>query len=86
MAVRHVNLGHHGSFNIHEGGLHRALGIPSGHPIPESRVRSAEHSPNQHVRRMAASAEGLKHMHRSGGASGKPKRSKGYGGRVFEEK
>lgn len=58
-----VNLGKGGSFEIkHPGGLHKATHTPEGKNITESKIKSAEHSKNPHVRHMAASAEGLKAM------------------------
>jgi len=59
-----VNLGSKGSFTVRKGRLHKALGIPEDQTIPESRLNSALHSTNPSVRRMAASAKGLKAMHK----------------------
>ena len=42
------------------GGLHRSLGIPQGQKIPESRIRSAEHSSNPKERKEATLAETFK--------------------------
>lgn len=44
---------------LDKGGLHRALGIPEGQKIPESRIKAAEHSKNAHVRKMAYFADNL---------------------------
>lgn len=86
MAVQNVNLGKHGSFKVHKGALHNALGIPEGNKISAGRLKSAANSPNPHVRRMAASAEGFKGMRKSGKNAGKkPSTTGGYGGKVFQE-
>lgn len=59
-----VNLGKKGKFGIHKGALHRALGVPEGEKIPAGKMAKAKVSKNPHVRRMAASAKGLKAMHK----------------------
>ncbi len=51
-----------GGFTINRGALHRALGVPSGQTIPAKKMAQASRSKNPHVRRMAASAKGLKAM------------------------
>ena len=48
----------------HKGALHRALGIPSGKPIPVEREEAAKHSPDPKVRQeanFALNARGFKH-------------------------
>lgn len=84
MATTHnINLGSSKrSFSVHEGALHRALGIPEGQKIGQERMRAATHSSNSNVRHMAASGIGLTHMHHGGK---KPKVSKKHGGNVFDE-
>lgn len=62
MATQKVDLGKKGSFSIHKGALHRALGVPEGKKIPAGMLTSALHSKNAHVRAMARSAKGLKAM------------------------
>lgn len=57
-----VDLGKAGSFSVHKGALHRALGVKQGEPIPAKKLAKAFKSKNPHVRRMAASAKGLKAM------------------------
>jgi hypothetical protein len=64
MATHKVDLGGKGSFTVRKGRLHKALGIPEDETIPEGRLNSALHSKNPSVRRMAASAKGLKAMHK----------------------
>jgi len=59
-----VDLGKAGSFTVKKGALHRALGVPEGQTIPAAKLAAAAHSKNAHVRRMAASAKGLKAMHK----------------------
>jgi hypothetical protein len=61
-----IDLGPKKSFNIHKGALHRATGTPEGSKIPASKMRSASNSQDPHVRRMAASAKGLKAMAHGG--------------------
>jgi len=55
-----VNLGNKGSFTEHPGALHRALGVPEGEKIPESKL-AGHHSGR--LGRMIASAKGFKAMH-----------------------
>jgi hypothetical protein len=57
-----VDLGKKGSFTVHKGALHRALGIPEGETIGQKRIKAAEHSKNPETRREAVSAAGLTHM------------------------
>lgn len=61
-----VDLGKKGSFTIRKGALHRALGVPEDETIPASKLAAASHSKSASVRRMAASAKGLKAMHKGG--------------------
>ena len=52
-AMRHLN----------KGGLHRALNVPEGEPIPAEKLEKARNSKNEHVRKMASFAhtmEGFK--------------------------
>ena len=60
--VQVVDLGKKGSFNVHKGKLHRALGIPEGQPIPQARLEEALNSKDPEIRRMARSARGLEAM------------------------
>jgi len=61
-AMQHVSLGKKGGFSLHKGALHRALGVAEGKKIPAKKMAQARKSKNPHVRRMAASAAGLKAM------------------------
>lgn len=62
--VEKVSLGKKGSFNVHKGALHQALGIPVSEPIGQARIKKAENSQSPEVRRMADSAAGLTAMGR----------------------
>ena len=57
-----VNLGKKGSFKLHKGALHRALGVPEGEKIPAKKMAAASNSKSERVRNMARSAKGLKAM------------------------
>jgi len=49
---------------LRKGGLHRALHVPAGEKISESKLSAAEHSTNPHVKKMAVFARtmhGWKH-------------------------
>lgn len=47
----------------HPGALHRELGVPEGHKIPEKKLEKAAHSDNPTERKRAVLAETLSHMH-----------------------
>ena len=66
MKTKTVDLGSKGRFTEHPGALHAMLNIPDDKTIPESRLKSAEHSSSPKLRRRAISAEGFKHMHHGG--------------------
>lgn len=57
--TKKVDLGGKGSFDVHKGALHRALDVPEGEKIPESKLE-VHHS--GHLGRMIASAKGFKAM------------------------
>jgi len=58
-----VNLGKKkGSFKVHKGKLHRALGLPEDKPIPKARLHAALKSKDPEIRAMARSAFGLEGM------------------------
>jgi len=44
------------AFSKNKGGLHRALGVPQGQPIPGRKMRGALNSGNSHVQHMAQAA------------------------------
>jgi hypothetical protein len=56
-----VDLGSHGSFHVHEGGLHEALGISRDKKIPASKLTPHE-GDSSHLKHMKASAKGFKAM------------------------
>lgn len=50
--------------HLNKGGLHRALGVPEGQPIPPEKLAAAKNSKNEHVRHMAnfaSTMSGFKH-------------------------
>ena len=47
----------------HPGALHRALHVPEGQKIPASKLLTALHSSDPHLRKMAQLAKTLKKMH-----------------------
>lgn len=46
--------------HLRKGGLHRALGVPDGQPIPADKLAAAKNSKNSHVRHMANFASTMK--------------------------
>src|SRR5579884_241798 len=60
--IQVVDLGKKGSFDVHKGKLHRALGIDPKKPIPQAKLKAALKSSDPEVRRMARSAMGLEAM------------------------
>lgn len=44
----------------HKGLLHKKLGVPAGEPIPESKIKAAEHSSSPSLRREAQFADNAK--------------------------
>jgi hypothetical protein len=57
--TQHVSLGDKGSFTVHKGALHSALGVPQGEKIPASKLKGHHHG---RLGRMIASAKGFKAM------------------------
>lgn len=45
---------------LRKGGLHRALHVPEGEPIPAAKLEAAKHSKNSHVQHMANFAATMK--------------------------
>jgi len=39
--------------HLREGGLHRALSVPTSEAIPAEKMEAAKNSPNKHVAKMA---------------------------------
>lgn len=55
---------HRALAHLNKGGLHRALDVPEGKPIPADKLASAKNSDNPHIAKMAQFAhtmEGWKH-------------------------
>lgn len=55
---------HRALHHLNKGGLHRALGVAEGSPIPADKLAAAKNSTNPHVKKMADFAgtmEGWKH-------------------------
>lgn len=55
---------HRALHDMNKGGLHRALGVPEGQPIPADKMEQAKNSKNPHVQKMAQFAhtmEGFNH-------------------------
>jgi len=50
----------------HPGALHKALGVPKGKKISESKLEKAEHSKNPKTAKRARLAETLKKLKRRG--------------------
>jgi hypothetical protein len=62
MAMKNVSL-HRALKHLHEGGLHRALGVPEGESIPADKMDKALNSSNEHVRHMANFAKTMESWH-----------------------
>ena len=60
--TQHVDLGDKGSFTVHKGKLHQALGIPQGQKLTASQ-KEPKPGDSEHVKRMKASAKGFAAMH-----------------------
>jgi hypothetical protein len=61
--VHNVSL-HRALTHLNKGGLHRALKVPEGAPIPKDKLEAAKNSKNPHVKKMAEFAstmESFKH-------------------------
>jgi hypothetical protein len=58
-----VDLGEKGSFTVHKGKLHRALGIPEDETIPASKLKSKPGDSSE-MKHMKASAKGFRAMHK----------------------
>lgn len=60
MAKKHDVSLYRALHHLRKGGLHRALGVPSGEKIPSGKLASARNSNNEHVRKMANFAHTMK--------------------------
>lgn len=52
----------------HKGLLHEKLGVPQGQPIPEAKIKQAEHSSSPALRKEANFADVAKHSFHHHGA------------------
>lgn len=59
--TQHVDLGDKGSFTVHKGKLHRALGIPEDKEIPASKLEPKPGDSTE-VKHEKASAKGFRAM------------------------
>lgn len=57
MAKKHNVSLYRAMHHLRKGGLHRALGVPEGETIPQSKIEAATHSKNEHVAHMARFAK-----------------------------
>lgn len=48
--------------HLNKGGLHRALKVPEGQPIPKDKLEAAKNSDNTHVAHMAHFADTMSHF------------------------
>jgi hypothetical protein len=48
----------------HKGALRKELGVKKGKDIPQSKLKSAEHSSNSKIRKQAVLAETLRGLHK----------------------
>lgn len=55
---------HRALIHLNKGGLHRALGVPEGTPIPAAKLEKAKNSDNPHVAKMAQFAHTLEGWHK----------------------
>lgn len=58
----HVSL-HRALTHLHKGGLHNALHVPQGQPIPQDKLEKAKNSSNPHIAHMARFASVLEGFH-----------------------
>jgi hypothetical protein len=56
----------HAMRHLNAGGLHRALGVPEGTPIPAGKLAAAKKSSSAHIRRMANFAATMKGFSHTG--------------------
>lgn len=64
MAATHNVSLYRAMHHLRKGGLHRALHVPEGEPIPAEKLEAARNSKNEHVRHMvnfAHTMKGFKH-------------------------
>ena len=61
MAKHNVSL-YRAMHHLRKGGLHRALGVKEGEPIPKEKIEKASHSDNAHLAHMANFAKTMSHF------------------------
>lgn len=66
------------AFSKHPGAFHKALGVPLGQKIPESKMEMAEHSKSGHMRAMANLAMRGKEAQHRGPKRKTPKTTRRY--------
>jgi len=59
--MKNVSL-HRALTHLNKGGLHRALGVPEGTPIPHEKLEAAKNSKSEHIRHMANFASTMSHF------------------------
>jgi hypothetical protein len=60
MAKKHNPSLYRALHHLRKGGLHRALHVPEGEPIPEKKLAAARNSENSHIAHMANFAHTMK--------------------------
>lgn len=55
---------HRALSHLNKGGLHRALGVKEGTPIPAAKLASARNSDNPHIAHMANFAHTMESWHK----------------------
>lgn len=55
---------HRALSHLNKGGLHRALNVPEGKPIPQTKLSAAKNSKNPHVAKMAHFASTMEGWHK----------------------
>lgn len=55
---------HRAISHLNKGGLHRALGVPEGKPIPADKLAAAKKSDNPHIAKMANFASTMEGWHK----------------------
>jgi hypothetical protein len=57
---------HRALASMNKGGLHRALGVPEGQPIPADKLSKAKNSDNPHIAKMAQFAHTMEGWNHAG--------------------
>lgn len=64
MSKMHSPSLHRALAHLNHGGLHRALGVPEGKPIPAAKLAAAKNSENPHIAKMANFASTMEGWHK----------------------